>query len=242
MLTHVPHSKHPCRLASPIFSNAIRQGNPVFKSGAGPGRRSSSKVRPVFCSLSLSIASSWAAACDGKMFLPWAAAHAPGILESVGEGGVVRETVFEALGGITGSSAIAALAWTTMSMLLYSARRAHLHGLSTKVVLARHFINGFDEQPHPYFPVAFAGWLLFLSVYIPVELLLMTVRCSIFYYYYPSACGAGFMVERVAQACKKPGMLRALRANERQIIRVDWYVPVWITPQRYSLTVFCARV
>ena len=162
------HIMHPSRLASPMLSKPNRLGSSVLKFGAGPGRRSLKPASAVLCSLALS------------SILPWAAAHGPGILESVGEGGLIRETVVQVFGGITGSSASAALAWTTISMLLYSARRAHLHGLSMKVVLARHFINGFDEQRHPYFPVAFAGWLLFLSVYIPVELaLFIFARCDL---------------------------------------------------------------
>ena len=93
----------------------------------------------------------------------------------------------------------------------------------------RGFLSRFITEPEiftacilPQF--AFGGWLAFLVVYIPLELtLFMLARCSIFYYYYPSACGAGLMVERVAASKGVRGELRVPRANERQIIRIDWY-------------------
>ena len=44
--------------------------------------------------------------------------------------------------------------------------------------------------------LAFFGWLVFLVSYIPVEVcLFIFARCSVFYYYYPAACGVGLMVD-----------------------------------------------
>ena len=132
--------------------------------------------------------------------------------------------------------------WTASSMLLYiglyllrllrlsrefcgalkclaTARRSILHGLTKRDVLSRHFLNGIDDQPHPYFLLAFAGWILFCIIYVPLELVFyLFARSSVFYYYYPSACGAGLMVEKL-RAMER----NKLRQSERQLIRIDWH-------------------
>ena len=74
--------------------------------------------------------------------------------------------------------------------------------------------------------LAFFGWLVFLVSYIPVEVcLFIFARCSVFYYYYPAACGVGLMVERI-DACRTKTECGAvapkLAVNQRQIIRFDW--------------------
>lgn len=86
--------------------------------------------------------------------LPWAAAHGPAVFGSAGVMAPTMDSVLQVLDCITGSWTGAAALWTLVSMLLYAARRSHLHGLSVSTILARHFINGFDEPPHPYFVVS----------------------------------------------------------------------------------------
>lgn len=79
--------------------------------------------------------------------------------------------------------------------------------------------------------MAFAGWLLFLMTYIPMEICLYLIaRCSVFFYYYPAACGVGLMVERIAGCTSKTAAFTRdtevkLPVNQRQIIRVDWFFP-----------------
>ena len=129
---------------------------------------------------------SWAAMGSICKVLPWVANHGLGLdaIGSMGMSAVVtaKSASLHAVSCLTGSWE-ALTVWTLASMLLYVARRSYLHGLKKRVVLSRHFLNGYDEAPHPHFMVAFVGWLVFLVVYVPMELcFFLFARCSVFYY------------------------------------------------------------
>lgn len=129
---------------SVAWSRPDSLGAPYLKLGTGTGRRGvpGRPAGAVLCTMSL------------HSILPWTAAHSPLALESLVGMAPVRDSALQMLECTTGSWTGAAVLWTLVSMLTYAARRSHLHGLSVPTILARHFINGFDEPPHPYFAVS----------------------------------------------------------------------------------------
>lgn len=182
------------------------------------GAHSSRKMTRVF---RMSLAAMLASA--GVHFASTEALSVPGV--ATGSWVTAKDAVAQAAAFTTGTWT-GLCVWTIASMFLYAARRSQVHGLPKRLVLSRHFVNGFDEPPHPYFAVAFAGWLLFLFAYVPLELFLfLFARCSVFYYYYPAACGAGLMVEKLnpSRSGKVRNGAETLSANQRQLIRFDWH-------------------
>lgn len=108
------------------------------------GARVSAKARRAFPSRRAT--RGLAAACSMSTMLPWAAAHAPSMIVTA------KTAAFQAVAWTTSTWAGLAL-WTLANMAVYTVRRSYLHGLSKRLVLCRHFINGYDEPRHPYFAV-----------------------------------------------------------------------------------------
>lgn len=100
--------------------------------------------------------------------------------------------------------------WILLNMVLYARRRGRLHDLDAMEVLRRHL------DPHPHFGIVFAGWVAFLALYAPVQLILEAFfDCAVYYYAYPCARGAGLLVEKKTAPCTSK--------VEKQLLRVDWH-------------------
>jgi hypothetical protein len=100
------------------------------------------------------------AACSMSAMLPFVAAHGPSMIVTA-KAAVVQAVAF-ATGTWTGL-----VLWTLVNMAVYTVRRAYLHGLTKRLVLCRHFINGYDEPPHPYFAVSPARILCMHPAIVP---------------------------------------------------------------------------
>jgi hypothetical protein len=87
------------------------------------------------------------AACSMSAMLPFVAAHGPSMIVTA------KAAAVQAVALATGTW-IGLVLWTLLNMAVYTVRRAYLHGLTKRLVLCRHFINGYDEPPHPYFAVS----------------------------------------------------------------------------------------